>query len=712
MSNTLKLTLLACWLTLPILSWSQAHHCATVRFNDELRQEIPAQINREAFEAWLQRATAQADFRNGLIITIPVVVHVIHNGEAVGDGANLSEEQIYSQFEVLNEDFRRLPGTPGFNESEIGADVGVEFCPATVDPDGNVLATPGIHRIDRRDILAAEPPFDIVEIQSDIMPAAYWNPTEYLNIYTMPGIRDRNITNVLGFAAYPNSSTLPGIPGFFGPEESDGVVVTADAFGRKGNLRRNYNQGRTTTHEVGHWLGLIHIWGDGDCSVDDFCADTPPADGSSAGCPDELLSCGEPRLLANYMDYTDDRCMNLFTACQAGRMQTVIEFAERRGVLANSTACREVAPLPAFEPNIREVCAGNPVYFSDRSSQSPTAWSWSFPGGTPSTAADSIVSVIYDQPGTYDVTLTVSNDQGSRSITRTEIVRVIEPGETTLFYENFEDGLDRWTLLNPDEQTTWKLTQPRFSPGTDDRFSATVNFYDYLAGGERDELISPVFDLSYYQAISLSFDYAYRPANFGSRDSLQVWISVDSGQTFPYRVFPPADLGPRDFATGERFQESFDPANEEDWCLAGEVGGSCPEIDLSIFAGEPNLRMKFLAICGSDNNIYVDNILLTANCQDEPIPRLPIQQFFDFTIAPNTNFGQFSIKFSLTESSIIQIRGRDLLGREIYFEEEMSGFGPQTRLLDWGHISPGFYYVEVWKDNEFVGKKPMYLLEP
>lgn len=275
--------------------------------------------------------------RNDNIKRIPVVVHVIHNGEPIGTGANISYEQIVSQIEVLNEDFRKQSGTNGFNTHPLGVDTEIEFYLATVDPDGNVLSEPGVDRVDGGRATwpkgAIRNPIDEL-----IKPITSWNPTEYFNIWTVNfgGFVGRNL---LGYAQFPSNSNLRGLNADEGRAETDGIVVGYKYFGssEKGNfpdLIAPYDLGRTTTHEVGHWLGLRHIWGDGDCSVDDYCNDTPLAAAPNNSCT-ENISCNSTDMIENYMDYTSDGCMNIFTLCQKRRMQTVLRNSPRRKELVN-----------------------------------------------------------------------------------------------------------------------------------------------------------------------------------------------------------------------------------------------------------------------------------------------------------------------------------------------------------------------------------------
>lgn len=268
---------------------------------------------------------------------IPVVVHVVHNGEAVGEGANISFAQIQSQIDVLNEDFRRLSGTNGFNDNPDGTDTQISFFLAEVGPDGEVLDEPGVDRVDGGRSTWPKGPIRN-PIDTSLKPQTIWDPDEYFNIWTVNfgGFVSRDL---LGYAQFPSESGLDGLNDDQGAAETDGIVVGYKYFGssEKGNfpvLIAPYDLGRTTTHEVGHWLGLRHIWGDGDCSVDDFCADTPNASAPNFECVTNT-SCGSVDMVENYMDYTADACMNTFTADQQTRMHTVMTTSPRRRTLVD-----------------------------------------------------------------------------------------------------------------------------------------------------------------------------------------------------------------------------------------------------------------------------------------------------------------------------------------------------------------------------------------
>lgn len=274
-------------------------------------------------------------------IKIPVVIHVIHNNAAgiIGgpSNTNISDAQVLSQITVLNTDYQRLNAdsvnTP-VGYKPIAANIKLQFCLANIDPNG--LYTSGITRnyYNQNSYSVAD-----ANLLSSI---AYWPSDQYLNIWVcdLSG-------GVLGFAQPPGASSVPGLGNSDGAAATDGVVIDYKAFGTTGTLLPKYNLGRTTTHEVGHWFGLSHPWGDynsGDCSLTDYCSDTPPCANAfesaypacSVAAP---ITCTPSRMVQNYMDYSDDGCMNLFTEDQKTRMRTTIEFSTRRYALLSSLGC-------------------------------------------------------------------------------------------------------------------------------------------------------------------------------------------------------------------------------------------------------------------------------------------------------------------------------------------------------------------------------------
>ncbi len=331
--------------------------CGSTEYEALLKRKNPQRANTQQFEEWLAPKTAQeraqrifqenfntSAFSTNAVVTIPVVIHVIHNGDAVGSNENLAEGQILSQLTVLNQDFRKLLGTPGHNTNPIGADAEIEFCLAQRDPAG--LNTTGIIRY----ALGSEDGWEVEDVEV-LKAQTQWDPTKYLNIWIVNEMYIGGAFGVAGYAQFPQQSGLPGLDGGSISEtaNTDGVVIAANCFGTsdiypQGFYNPGQDKGRTTTHEIGHFFGLRHIWGDEeDCMGNDFCADTPVAASANSGCPDPGYdSCPDNPgfdMVQNYMDYTEDICHNIFTLNQKDRMMAVLANSPRRASLTTSDGC-------------------------------------------------------------------------------------------------------------------------------------------------------------------------------------------------------------------------------------------------------------------------------------------------------------------------------------------------------------------------------------
>ncbi len=307
---------------------STAQKCKAT-FLRQLRMQAQPSIQQEVrqienhTQQWIQQQQDRIELRE--VITLPVVVHVLWRT----DVENISEEQIQSQMQVLNDDFRLLnqnfPQTPTPFKS-LAADIEIEFCLASLDPNG--MATNGITRT-RTNII------NIGETEAWYSSTAGgkdpWNPREYINIW----VCDIGDEETLGFASFPGTAY---------PPQSDGLVIGHRYFGTSGtaNFSRPNHLGRTVTHEMGHYFNLEHIWGDEsrNCGRDDFVSDTPRQYQDSFGCPnyplrDDCTPGGAGVLFVNYMDYTDDACMSVFTNGQKARMLATLE-GPRSGLLSSN----------------------------------------------------------------------------------------------------------------------------------------------------------------------------------------------------------------------------------------------------------------------------------------------------------------------------------------------------------------------------------------
>jgi len=293
--------------------------CRSFEYQQLLLQKDPGlQASREAAQNFvrLQEASRTSSSTMGKTITIPVVVHVIYHYP----DENISDSIVKTQIFALNRDFRKLNADtikiPDVFKA-FAADCGIEFQLATVDPIGR--ATTGI--IHKYTPITKWVMDDNIKFSSE-MGDDGWDARSYLNIWV--GTLDK----LLGY------SSLPG-----DPLEKDGVVISRTAFGN--GLPGVYSKGRTAVHEVGHWLGLKHLWGDADCG-DDGVEDTPKQATYTNGCPTGIrISCNNAPngdMYMDYMDFTNDACLVMFTKGQKQKMKALFELGGARYSLLSSTA--------------------------------------------------------------------------------------------------------------------------------------------------------------------------------------------------------------------------------------------------------------------------------------------------------------------------------------------------------------------------------------
>ncbi len=267
------------------------------------------------------------------VVQLPVVVHVIHNGEEIGTGPNLSDDRIQRQIEILNEDFRRKEGTRGYNDHSNGADAKIEFVLAKTKPNGE--PTHGINRINVGQMEVPQLGYN----QNHFAQYDYWSPEQYINIWTTP-LDEFSTCLVLGSSTGPETD-LPGTDRLTIPEPGDaeGILINWAHFGES-NIDCHARYGRTLTHEMGHYLGLLHTWGGKDCEFNDYCEDTPAVDTYVFGSTPFIGCSGETIMIGNYMNYSDDEVMNIFTNDQVKRMHYVLKNHAGRNSLMTSPALK------------------------------------------------------------------------------------------------------------------------------------------------------------------------------------------------------------------------------------------------------------------------------------------------------------------------------------------------------------------------------------
>jgi PKD repeat protein len=356
-----------------------------------------AHVVRAAADCSMNNTTIKPEYNpaSGSTLEVQVVFHIVQRTN--GQGA-ISDALVQSQIDVLNEDYQALAGTPGAG----GNNVKLRFKLATKDPSGN--ATSGITRSTNNTWFKDPGP----GAANAMKQALNWDPTRYLNIYT----NDAN--GALGYATFPAEDA-----GTY----QDGVVLLWSSVGRDAPEGGIYDQGRTATHEVGHYFGLLHTFQSGCGSTTnpyktgDRIKDTPPQSDAQFDCPTSGSDpvCNSTADTHNYMNYTQDTCMFRFTAEQANRIRCSISSYRQTLVQTTTTPQpgQNAAPIANFTASV----TGLKVLFTDTSSDSDgtvNAWAWNF--GDQGTATTRNPQHTYAAAGNYTVTLTATDNAGAKSV--------------------------------------------------------------------------------------------------------------------------------------------------------------------------------------------------------------------------------------------------------------------------------------------------------
>lgn len=629
--------------------------------------ELEGYSQPDTFENWLDSKIQSKRQSRGddVLYHIPVVVHIIHKGESIGIGSNISEEQVLSQIRILNEDFRRKEGTNGFNDDPRGADINIEFVLALTDPNGN--PTNGIVRIQNE-----KEDWNISE-ENSLKSLSYWNAESYLNIWVC------NLTGFLGYATFPESD-LPGLEETAQDPTLDGVVIDYQVFGDVGNLHATFNLGRTATHEIGHYLGLRHIWGDVSfCNGTDYCEDTPPAFNANRGCMTEGRTQCDPHLpemFNNYMDYTDDACMNIFTQDQKTRMRTVLENSPRRKSLISSPALNppivadDDAGIESILSPQFSICSNEifPVIVIRNYGKNnltnvqltyqindldPQVYNWV--GNLSTHERDTIyLEKIILAPANYNFKVSVNQPNQ-----RTDGFHLNDEKYSSFLIQNLQNlplistwtdsrSFDNagWEILNFDNDLTWTFFEENLSSTP----ILQLPSFDYPQRGEEDWLISPILDLTLISEATISFDVSYAPYSSDStqiQETLRVLLSDDCGQTFSTLLYEKSGL---DLATS--------PANQEEWIPTSGNHWRRETIDLSPFAYQSNIQLAFVVVSNFGNNLYLRQIAV----QEPPKNKI-------FTIYPNPNQGNFALSFNLPQQDPITVTLLSIQGQVLFRAE-------------------------------------------
>jgi len=593
----------------------------------------------------------------GTVYKVPVVVHILHNGEALGVGPNITTDQVHSAITSLNDAYRKKAGTIYDGN---GVDAEIEFCLAQKDPSGN--PSTGINRVNAGLIVTSYASVGITDVGIDnevaVKAISKWDNTKYYNIWVVSEIDDNGAgSGVQGYAYFAGASST-----------YDGTVILYNSFGydpeggRAYNLKSYTNKNITTIHELGHAFGLYHTFqGDGsgstcptntNCTTQgDLVCDTPPHQRSSSNCLSGTNSCdgnsSRELFIHNFMDYSSDDCQTEFTAGQSTRARSILTSGRANLISsANLIACgcnSNTSPIARFYTNAKQPCEGVPVTFIDESINAPATYAWTFQGGTPATSSAQNPSVNFTGAGPYTVTLTVTSAASqNNTATKTAYISPVAGYSGTFpFTESFEGTFppSGWQVISSDAPAVaWstngiKQWEKRTAAGSGaGTAAAAINIYNYNTGiGSKDHLVMPVLNLSPLNAASLTFKVAHKYYGAGSEDSLAVLISTNCGSTFT-QLYKKGGAG---LATGNS-TTNFTPTVANDWRLE--------TIDLSAYVGQV-VQLRFRTTNDYGNNLYIDDVNILAT-YTPPVADFNASKTSNVLIAESITFTNASTSLS------------------------------------------------------------------
>lgn len=663
-------------------------------------------------EMMLEIRARKQQNRTEAIINVPVVFHIVLSNPAV-----VTDADINNQLEVLNADYS------GTNTDKVNlpapfqplfANSNIRFCLAQRTPDNE--PTTGIERI-TSSVISSFGPGDPVK-HTNAGGADVWDVNQYLNIWIS--------ATPAGFLGY---GKIPGINDL--PVDEDGVVINYRTL--PGTNFAPYNLGRTAVHEVGHYFRLLHIWGDDDgaCTGSDFpdapaMDDTPNQASETGGCPsgivvDACTAVAPGILYENYMDYTNDACMNMFTKGQATRMEAAI--ALYRSGLLTSTACTPVTLLgrniknekiiyptsvvcsSSFQPSVKIKNLGSSTVTTltltaliDGAAGSTTNWT----GNLTSLAETTITlnSINGYTAGNHSLTVYTSlpNGQADENVvndtSKSAFVYPVAVGNS--IKEGFESTTfppTGWAIDNPDNSLTWERTTLAAKSGN---ASVRMHNYEYVVNNEKDLLITPIFPVNNADSTFLTFQLAAvtfsSPSSGGIEfDTLQVLVTSDCGATYQsvYKKGGAALITSPTKTDG--YDQDFVPTADE-WRK--------DSIYLTPYlSGLQNVQVIFKNISNYENNVYLDDINLYNYFIN------PILKEKGLLITPNPFSSSFYVQHYPNPVKLRGIGVYNSLGQLIMRRNFADGHASSNIEINLSGKQTGIYFVKLVYSDKTVTRK-------
>tara|TARA_B110000459_G_C16624467_1_gene504196 strand:- start:5361 stop:7496 length:2136 start_codon:yes stop_codon:yes gene_type:complete len=627
---------------------------------------------------------------------IPVVFHCITDNGA----GYCSKASIEAQINRLNQDFQRINSDTGSTRAifkPYTMSMNIEFRLAHKDPNGN--CTEGIVRTDS--------PLS-TDATDAVKAVSYWDSKKYFNIWVVNSIDAGGSGGiVLGYAQFPN-----GWGG--GINNTYGVVIGND-------FVNAYD--RTLTHELGHCFGLLHTFQSGcgwSCSTTgDRVCDTPPSSNSTFGCATSQNTCSNDATgpsvygsnvvdqIENYMSY--DACQNMFTLGQKNVMEGVLNSNSTSTGLNqlntttnhNNTGVADpylpaiCAPIADFTYNKEYICEGGAVTFTDDSYNAvPTAWNWTFTGGTPNTSSVSNPTIIYNTAGVYSVIHAPSTSGGSGMATKTNIITVSSltanyNGAVVYDFENGTNYNNDWIVNNPSGMG-WEKNSTAFVSGSN---SVRIRNSNTNIDGEIDVLISPSFNVSSLSTKTMTFKQAYVKKISSNSDRLFVYYSTDCGASWSFGLL----LTSANLPSSSTLQSTPFIPSAGDWVTR--------TVNLSTVSNASNVRFKFEFESGGGNDLYIDDI----NMGNGSVSIEDHSNIGSFTVYPNPTKSSAQILFSLADAvKSLSIKVRNSVGQEVtsVINKQSFSAGEYTLKIDRERkLASGIYFIEFNADDNIKVQK-------